>query len=402
MSASRYGREGIQIVELRKPPERNAAANLIVLRPGASELRPDANHVRDGKPWDSFFVWLLLSSLFVILPFFALDAVFNVAHWGFWAVMGTLVVLISFLTLSAWLLARPVLALSRSAAEVLSGDLTARAVPSGGGQIRRLAETFNVLLDQLVIELPRLRREASDSATRLSMSAEELVTAIAEQTNAAAQTSTELDVMSSSSSTIAKSVASFVRRAGELRANIKGVQTELRTVNEGQLANEARLAEIKGVIDLLNDIADQTALLALNAAIEAARAGESGRGFAVVADEVRRLAERSKAAAAQIAKLAEGGQKTSHALVFAIERRAQQFDSWVTMTQAMTDESVKVQPVVDRQSVATDSIKLAIQLIADRSGAVAAAAKNVAFTAAAQASFAAGLASRGLAREESE
>ena len=257
-------------------------------------------------------------------------------------------------------------------------------------------------MDQLVIELPRLRREASDSATRLSVSAQQLVTATTEQTNAAAQTSAELEVLSNSSATIAKSVGSVVMQAGRLRAEIKGVQTELVESSDRQLANAARLDEIKGVIDLLNDIADQTALLALNAAIEAARAGDSGRGFAVVADEVRRLAERSKAAAAQIAKLADGAQATSHDLVYAIERRGQQFDGWVTMTQAMTDESVKVQPVVDQQNVAAGSVKLAIQLIAGRGGAVAAAAKEVAFTAAAQAALAADLASRGLSQEESE
>jgi twitching motility protein PilJ len=108
-----------------------------------------------------------------------------------------------------------------------------------------------------------------------------------------------------------------------VRRTIQGMNTIRETIQDTskrikRLGESSQ--EIGNIIELINDIAEQTNILALNASIQASMAGESGRGFAVVADEVQRLSERAANATRQIEVLVKTIQSDTNEAVTSMER----------------------------------------------------------------------------------
>ena len=143
----------------------------------------------------------------------------------------------------------------------------------------------------------------------------------------------ELNIAKSSLNQLSSEVDSFVEVETELSAEL----LELRQDAD----------QVKNVLEVIKDIAEQTNLLALNAAIEAARAGEHGRGFAVVADEVRKLAERTQKSLTEI-DISVG------TIVQSINDVSDKMDINTNKIKSLIDVSSKVEQNIDVTSNAID------------------------------------------------
>ncbi|MCK4578211.1 MAG: methyl-accepting chemotaxis protein, partial [Candidatus Marinimicrobia bacterium] len=202
------------------------------------------------------------------------------------------------------------------------GDLTKRTNIQTNDEIGKMGglfDSFMARLQDLMKQINNNSSEVSKASDMISSSAEQLAAGAEEQQAQLSEVATTMEQMSAmilQASNNANSTRENAQNTGrtandgrEIVSNtVTGFETVAKTVEQaaGQIQElSKRSEEIGNVIQVIDDVADQTNLLSLNANIEAARAGEAGRGFAVVADEVRKLAERTVTATAEISEMIE-------------------------------------------------------------------------------------------------
>ncbi len=214
-------------------------------------------------------------------------------------------------------------------------------------EIKGISTLNKTSMDKLVQITQETQKSMKDSSTTLN-SVKNKATDIASMMNASIEQSQGLRKRLIETQGLVKESKDAI---GDLFSQITEsahTEDELSSKVE-QLSRNAD--DVKSILDIINDIADQTNLLALNAAIEAARAGEHGRGFAVVADEVRNLAGRTQKSLAEI-------NSTIMVIVQEINAVSSQMNLNSQKMERLSDMSKSVQETYEKMSSNLSSVVL--------------------------------------------
>ncbi len=153
--------------------------------------------------------------------------------------------------------------------------------------------------------------EVSAASGHVSRASESLAGGASEQAAALEQIASSLHEISTRTKANAGNALAAKTTANRTLALADAGAHDLADLGQAMADLATSSAEIRKVVQTIDELAFQTNLLALNAAVEAARAGEAGAGFAVVAEEVRRLAQRSAQAARETAGQVETATRRS-------------------------------------------------------------------------------------------
>jgi twitching motility protein PilJ len=183
------------------------------------------------------------------------------------------------------------------------------AINDTANQVTHAAEQTRATATHLTEASERQAREISTASTAVKEMAVSIEGVSKNADLLAEESQRSVDIAKNG----AEAVRNTIRGMDAIRDQIQETSKRIKRLGESS-------QEIGDIVELINDIAEQTNILALNAAIQAAMAGEAGRGFAVVADEVQRLAERSADATKQIEALVKTIQTDTNEAVISMEQ----------------------------------------------------------------------------------
>ena len=266
--------------------------------------------------------------------------------------------------------------------EIAAGNLNVDSIEYDGkdeiAELSRATNSMKERLQAMIQEISAVSSFVTDRSGELNIAANEVKAASQQGASTMQELSSGAEEQANSASSLAEMMENYliqVERATKSGGIIKNAsddvlsltksgnmlmresQEQMLVINDIMKTSVSRVngldeqtKQISTLVQVIQDIANQTNLLALNAAIEAARAGEHGKGFAVVADEVRKLAEQVSHSVADITTIVKGIQSESNNVVTSLQTGYSQVEKGTEKIETTGETFQKIYEAVNLMS----------------------------------------------------
>lgn len=372
--------------------------NYLWKMPGQKEMRPKISYAKDIPRYN----WIVASGLYVddiddavklekerikqtIWSTIAIQLLMAVAV-AFLLMLGTRVFVTHYIT-------GPLEFITRSM-KGFKNDLTLCVPVVSEDEVGELASWFNDLIQKLrynVLMVSEVTNDLHIHAADISANMQHQSTFAVELASSVNEITSTMEELSSSAAQIAQHSQGVVEQTdktlSETRqgaSEVEHLTAKIEQINRDTQANLAEIVslgrkskEINKVMEIINNIANQTKLIAFNAALEAASAGEVGKRFGVVAVEIRRLADSVVESTAEIEgkiteildavnRLVMSSEKTSVMMQEGQESSIHTVDMLMNMVDGVeqaADSARQISLSTQQQQIASSQVLIAIREI---------------------------------------
>jgi methyl-accepting chemotaxis protein len=321
------------------------------------------------------------------------------AAWRFGFLFALLIFAVGSLlaALVGYRIVRPLASMTSTIKRMAGGDLSQDPLPvAGHDEIGSLALAFNELLTQmreLTSKFNIMSTTMDERTSQILSTAKQQEAGAAQQAATVSEVTATMEELAATAQQIAKNAEAVTRSADDAANAVEdgrdslvtfvqsmaGIESGNKTINDNIVQLNRHVQQIRGIIDLINDIADRSDLLALNAALEGTKAGQAGKGFLLVAAEMRRLAENVFSSTAEIKQLIAEVTEATNATVMATEsgmkttregadragEAEKAFGRIIATNEETTRASKQISLATQQQHTGTEQIVLAMGEVAE-------------------------------------
>ncbi|WP_018753162.1 methyl-accepting chemotaxis protein [Paenibacillus sanguinis] len=306
------------------------------------------------------------------------------------------------------MIAHPLGKLRNLMEEGSQGNLNVRMATKAQDEIGQLTESFNVMMEKITELVKQSNNSAQDvldtaaelaqASNKTALSAKEIAVATEEIANGATSLANEAERGNELTENISRQMEHVIQSNKEMESAARQVESSsqqgteylngllektnvtvemINALTEKVDSLKASTSSVMKVLDVMQNITQQTNILSLNATIEAARAGAAGRGFMVVADEIRQLADQSRQSITMVGEITDTIQKEMNETVKALSEASPLFQEQITSVQETSQIFVSVQEQMEGFVRQLDSVTTSIDELSNSQSVLSEAMSNV-------------------------